>query len=153
VGFVEHAVYDRISEGTAIQYHSLKIGDQPPQPSTKTLIGNIISPHTPPSASEITQAIVNDPNKGLRDTLNLQVLTENKTLKSITRLITSTSAGGIENIPFVTTNATAASLDSLFSIEPVVMKTARTFCNCSIRKPACSISAASAFRMLQSGHW
>ena len=126
VGFVQHAVYDKIPEIPPANTIPFKIGEQQPQPGTKNPYAqyNLAIPsdfRSNPLPDEITQAIINDPNQVLRDTLSRQVLTENKTLKSITRLITSTSsAGGIENIPFVTTNANAAALDSVFAIETVV---------------------------------
>lgn len=66
----------------------------------------------------ITQAIVDDPTQVLRDRLSGQ------RLRHITRLVTSTDGGGgLENIPFITTNADAVHLDSSFAIETVSAET------------------------------
>jgi hypothetical protein len=67
-----------------------------------------------PLPPEITQALINDPNDLLRRALQGQNLTK------ITRLITTTpSDGGIGNIPFITKNADAPGLESVFAIEVV----------------------------------
>ena len=55
----------------------------------------------------------------LRQLLAAQAST-GQTLTHITRLITSTAnAGGIDNIPFIVTNAETLTLDSAFAIETV----------------------------------
>ena len=58
--------------------------------------------------------MVDDPNTMQRDALQGQTLTH------ITRLIVSTeNAGGVSNIPFITTNADTQVLESVFAIERV----------------------------------
>ncbi|WHA44027.1 heme-binding protein [Agrobacterium larrymoorei] len=133
VGFVEYAVYDRIPEIPPANTIPFKIGGQPPAAGTANPFEqyDLTIPsqfRSTPLPSAISQLIVSDPNQVLRDTLNSQVLTEGKTLKSITRLITSTQdVGGIENIPFITKNAEAVSLDSVFAIEVVTNGEGREF--------------------------
>ncbi|NTJ44320.1 hypothetical protein G6L28_17125 [Agrobacterium larrymoorei] len=133
IGFVQYAVYDRIPEIPPANTVPFKIGEQPPPSGTANPYEqyrlDIPSQfRSCPLVSDISQAIVTDPNQMLRDTLNRQVLTEQKTLKSITRLITSTqNLGGIENIPFIKANANAATLDSVFAIETVIDASGREF--------------------------
>jgi hypothetical protein len=69
---------------------------------------------TDPLPETITQALVDDPATMLRDALDGQTLTH------ITRLIVNTAdAGGMANIPFITSNADAPALESVFAIEHV----------------------------------
>jgi len=69
---------------------------------------------TSPLPAEITQDLIDDPNVALRDAIKGQMLTH------ITRLITSTDmGGGLSNIPFITQNADAQSLESVWAIEQV----------------------------------
>jgi len=69
---------------------------------------------TAPLPEAITQTLVNDPNQMLRDALKPQKI------KKIVRLITSTQgATGVSNIPFITANANAPGLDSVFAIETI----------------------------------
>ena len=69
---------------------------------------------TSPLPATITQAMVDDPNTMLRDALQGQTLTH------ITRLIVTTeNAGGVSNIPFITTNANTQVVESVFAIERV----------------------------------
>ena len=125
-GFVEQAVFARIPEIPPANTVPFPVGQQPPPAGTNNPYPEYnLSIKTPfrsaPLPPKITQAIVNDPNQLLRNTLDRQVNHEGKTLKAITRLITSTTpGGGVENIPFVTRNADATSLDSVFAIETVI---------------------------------
>lgn len=96
-----------------------QIGSQPPPPGTKNPYPEYdLSIDTPfrtrPAPAGITQAAIDDPNTLVRDALSGQTLTH------ITRLITSTTpGGGIENIPFIVSNANALGLESVFAIETV----------------------------------
>ena len=70
---------------------------------------------TAPLPAGITQAVIDDPNVLLREALVGRTLTRD------TRLITSTDpAGGVSNIPFITSNADTGSLASVFAIETVL---------------------------------
>lgn len=95
------------------------IGGQPPAPGTKNPFAAYdLSTPSPfrsnPLPPEITQVIINDPNQMVRDAL------QGQNLKKIIRLITMTkTAGGIQNIPFITGNADNSSLESVFAIETV----------------------------------
>lgn len=125
VGFSEVAKFDRIPEIPPASTVPYAVGAQPPAPGSKNPYGEYdLSTPTPfrsaPLPAAITQAIVDDPNQLLRDTLQRQVCEEKKTLTSIVRLITSTSQDGVANIPFITANANALSLQSVFAIEAVV---------------------------------
>jgi hypothetical protein len=62
----------------------------------------------------ITQDMVNDPTVALRHALHEQTITETVVLQ-----ITTHHGGGVSNIPFVTTNANAAFVNSIFWIEKV----------------------------------
>ncbi|WP_341486574.1 heme-binding protein [Pararhizobium sp. A13] len=124
VGFVQHAVFDKVPDIPPANTVPFDIDGQPPAPGSKNPYPeydlSIASEfRTSPVPAVITQAMIDDPNQMLRDTLNQQVMEEGLTLKRITRLITST-AGGIANIPFITTNANTLDLDSVFAIETVV---------------------------------
>lgn len=94
------------------------IGTNPPEAGTPNPLPEYdLSKPNPfrssPLPSEITQALINDPNVMLRDAL------QGQKLKKITRLITSTPPGGIGNIPFIVKNADTPSLVSVFAIEVV----------------------------------
>jgi hypothetical protein len=97
-----------------------EIGAPPPPPGTPNPFSeyDLAVPsdfRTAPLPAEITQAVIDDPNSLLRAAL------DGRTLSRVTRLITaSTSAGGIDNIPFIVRNANAVSLESVFAIEAVV---------------------------------
>ncbi len=125
VGFSQNAVFDKVPTIPPAITVPFDIGGQPPSPGTKNPfaeydLGIPTDFRTNPLPAGITQAIIDDPNQMLRDTLNEQVGAQGQTLKKITRLITSTaSAGGIENIPFITSNANTLSLESVFAIETV----------------------------------
>ncbi|MDR3515033.1 MAG: heme-binding protein [Azospirillaceae bacterium] len=125
VGFVQHAEYDRVPEIPPANTVPFEIGGEAPPAGTKNPFPeyDLSLPsafRSNPLPAAITQAIIDDPNQMLRDTLNQQVFAQGMTLKKITRLITDTaSAGGIENIPFITSNANTLTLDSVFAIELV----------------------------------
>ncbi len=125
VGFVQHAVYDRIPEIPPANVIPYDIGAQPPaagaaNPFSQYDLSQPSAFRSDPLPPGLTQAMVNDPNQVLRDTLARQVNDEGKTLNWITRLITNTqSAAGIGNIPFITANANTVSLESVFAIESV----------------------------------
>ncbi len=68
---------------------------------------------TNPLPAAITQEIVDDPAVVLRQAL------EGQNIKKITRLITTTDAAGVSNIPFITSNADTPFLESVFAIEVV----------------------------------
>ena len=95
-----------------------EIGGQPPPAGTKNPFPAYdLSVETKyrsaPLPAAITQAIVDDPNVALRDAMAGQTPTK------ITRLIASSESEGIGNIPFITENANAVSLESVFAIERV----------------------------------
>jgi len=125
VGFVQHAEFDKLPDIPPANTVPFDIGGQPPAPGTKNPypeydLGTPSAFRSSPLPESITQAIIDDPNQMLRDTLARQVDGQGMTLKTITRLITSTaSAGGIGNIPFITSNADTLSLESVFAIELV----------------------------------
>jgi hypothetical protein len=95
------------------------IGSQPPPPGTPNHYPEYDlasdSPfRTAPLPAGITQAAIDDP-----DSLQRQALA-GLTLTHITKLVTSTeSAGGIDSIPFIESNANTLTLDSVFAIETV----------------------------------
>jgi hypothetical protein len=97
-----------------------KVGDPAPAPgATNPFVEFDLSKSSPyrtsPIPASITQALVNDPNQILRDALKPQKINK------IVRLITSTQGtSGVCNIPFVTTNANAPGLESVFAIETIV---------------------------------
>ena len=62
----------------------------------------------------ITQDMVNDPTVALRHALHNQTIVETQTLH-----ITTHHGGGVNNIPFVTTNANAVFMEATFWIEKV----------------------------------
>lgn len=119
VGFAQDVVFDKLPTIPPANTVPFKIGSEAPPPGTKnpfpeydlSVDSRFRSVPAPPG---ITQAVIDDPNVVVREAL------EGHTLTQITRLITSTaSAGGIDNIPFITSNADAPSLDSVFAIETV----------------------------------
>ncbi|MGY5811053.1 heme-binding protein [Rhizobium sp. LEGMi198b] len=124
VGFVQHAEFNKVPDIPPANTIPFPIDGKPPEPGSKNPYPeyNLAIPsqfRTNPVPAGIVQAMIDDPNQVLRDTLNHQVFEQGQTLKQITRLITST-AGGIANIPFITTNANTLDLDSVFAIETVV---------------------------------
>ncbi len=125
VGFSQIAEFDRLPEIPPANTVPFEIGGEPPAAGSKNPFGeyDLSTPNafrSAPLPPAITQAVVDDPNQMLRDTLKKQVEGEGKTLKSIVRLITSTKVGGISNIPFICQNADAPSVESVFAIETVV---------------------------------
>ncbi len=62
----------------------------------------------------ITQAMVTDPTVALRHALHDQTITETVTLR-----VTTHNGGGVQNIPFITTNANAVFMNATFWIEKV----------------------------------
>lgn len=125
VGFSEQAVFDRIPDIPKANTVPFAIGSQQPLAQVKNPLEeyDLSIPsdfRSSPLPAAITQALVDDPNQMLRDTLKQQVECEGMTLKSIIRLITSAEAGGVANIPFITHNADAPALQSVFAIETVI---------------------------------
>ena len=75
---------------------------------------------TNPLPPGITQAILDDPHQMLRDTCAEQIEVHGCTFKERTLLITSTEgAGGISNIPFISSNANALDMQSVFAIQTI----------------------------------
>ena len=73
-----------------------------------------------PVPAGITQAIIDDPLQMLRDTVAQQVNVQGCTFKERQLLISSTSqAGGIANIPFISANANTLDMESVFAIQTV----------------------------------
>lgn len=119
VGHSENVVFDKLPTIPPANTVPFKIGSEAPPPGTKNPLPeyDLSVPskvRTDPLPAGITQAIIDDPNVALRKAL------EGHTLTKITRLITSsTLGGGIDNIPFIVSNADTPSLDSVFAIETV----------------------------------
>jgi hypothetical protein len=119
VGQAEEVVFDGVPDIPAANTVPFEIGTPPPPPGTPNPFGAYnLATATPfrsaPLPAEITQPVIDDPNTLLRSALDGRVLSR------ITRLITNTvSAGGIDNIPFIVTNADTDSLESVFAIEVV----------------------------------
>ena len=119
VGFVEDVVPDGLPEIPPANTVPFAIGGQPPAAGTKNPYAAYdlsveTKYRTNPVPAAVTQAIVDDPNVLLRQALEGHVLTH------ITRLIVSTtSSSEVGNIPFITENADAVSVDSVFAIERV----------------------------------
>ena len=65
---------------------------------------------------DITQDMVNDPTVALRHALHNQTISETTTLSVTTH---KDKGGGVQNIPFVTTNANASFMSAIFWIERV----------------------------------
>jgi hypothetical protein len=119
VGFAEEEVLDKLPAIPAANTVPFQIGSEPPPPGTKNPfpeynLSIATRFRTVPTPARITQAVIDDPNILGREEL------KGHTLTHITRLISSTkSVGGIGNIPFITSNAEALSLESVFVIETV----------------------------------
>jgi hypothetical protein len=119
VGHSENVVFDKLPTIPPANTVPFKIGDQPPPPGTKNPYPEYdlsvkTKFRTDPLPPQITQELIDDPNVMVRQAL------EGQTLTQITRLITTTApAGGIGNIPFITSNANTLSLESVFAIEKV----------------------------------
>jgi hypothetical protein len=119
VGFTEELVPDGMPTIPSANTIPFPVGSQPPEPGMKNPfpeydVSDGSHFRTAPVPAGITQAVIDDPNILVRQALEGQDLTH------ITRLITSTeSAGGIDNIPFIVSNADALTLDSVFAIETV----------------------------------
>ena len=120
VGQAEDVVFDGVPDTPAANTVPFEIGTAPPPPGTPNPfpqydLATATPFRTAPVPAEITQPVIDDPNILLRTAL------DGRTLSRVTRLITTTaSAGGIDNIPFIVTNADAISLESVFAIEAVV---------------------------------
>jgi hypothetical protein len=119
VGFVEEVDLDGIPAIPPANTVPFPIGSAPPPPGVNNPypeydLGVDTRFRSSPAPAGITQAAIDDPNVLLREALAGQTLTH------VTRLITSTTpAGGIANIPFITSNADTLSLTSVFAIETV----------------------------------
>jgi hypothetical protein len=124
VGFTEEVVPDGLPTIPPANTVPFPVGAQPPAPGTPNPFAeyDLSSDsrfRTAPVPPGITQEIIDDPNVLLRRLLAAQA-SAGQTLTHITRLITSTAkAGGIDNIPFIVTNAETLTLDSVFAIETV----------------------------------
>ena len=118
VGFTQEVVSDELPAIPPANTVPFPVGSQPPPPGTPNPfpeydLSTDTRFRTAPLPPGLTQAAVDDPNSLLRDVL------EGHVLPHITRLITSTDQAGIGNIPFITRNANAISLESVFAIETV----------------------------------
>jgi hypothetical protein len=119
VGHSEDVVFEGLPEIPPANTVPFKIGGEAPPPGTMNPypeydLSAINMFRTDSLPTDITQALIDDPNVMLRNALKGQTLTK------ITRLITSTTpTGGIGNIPFIVKNADTLSLDSVFAIETV----------------------------------
>ncbi len=119
VGFVQDVVPDGPPQIPPSNTVPFPIGSEEPPPGTPNPFKAYnLSEETPyrtnPLPATITQAMIDDPANVVRDALKGQTLTH------ITRLIVDTAnAGGVSNIPFITTNADTPRLESVFAIEHV----------------------------------
>jgi len=119
VGFPEDVVPDGPPHIPPANTVPFPTGGQPPPPGTPNPYAAYdLSQESPfrtnPLPDTVTQAMIDDPHTVQRDALVGQTLTH------VTRLIVSTeTAGGISNIPFITSNADVHLLESLFAIERV----------------------------------
>jgi hypothetical protein len=119
VGFTEEVVPDGLPTIPPANTVPFPVGSPPPSPGTDNPYPeynlSIESAfRTVPVPAGVTQEVIDDPNVLLRQALVGQTLTH------ITRLITSTDkAGGIDNIPFIVSNANTPTLESVFAIETV----------------------------------
>jgi hypothetical protein len=120
LGHAEDVVLHGVPEIPPANTVPFPIGTPPPPPGTPNPfseydLGTPSDFRTAQLPAEITQAVIDDPNTLLRAAL------DGRALNRVTRLITaSTAAGGIGNIPFIVSNANAASLESVFAIEAVI---------------------------------
>lgn len=125
IGFAQDAEFDRIPGIPPANVIPFPIGGTPPPPGSENPYSeyNLAIPtamRSQPLPPEITQALINDPNQMLRDTLDTQVNHEGKVINWITRLITKTAdSKSIGNIPFITANADTLEFDSVFAIESI----------------------------------
>lgn len=127
VGFSENVVFEGLPTIPPANTVPFKIGEETPPAGTKNPFPeyDLSTPsqyRTDSLPDGITQALVDDPNVMLRNDISEQKLTK------IIRLITSTTpGGGIENIPFIVSNADAPFLESVFAIETVEDSTGAEF--------------------------
>ena len=118
-GFVQEVVPDGLPTIPPANTVPFKLGAEPPAAGTKNPYPeyDLSAPNrfrTAPLPPSITQEMIDDPNVVLRNALQGQTLTH------IARLITNTAGnGGVDNIPFITSNANTPSLESVFAIETV----------------------------------
>ena len=119
VGEVQEVVPDGPPEIPPANTVPYAIGASPPPPGTANPyamydLGSESRFRTRPLPDVITQAAVDDPNCLLRAAL------EGHTLTHVTRLFASTaSSADVGNIPFISENANAVSVESVFAIERV----------------------------------
>lgn len=99
---------------------STPITHQPGQPAGRKLSGAYLAPFTstPPPAGIPAEAIAN-PNLVLIDAISGQTISETTVLNISTTTTVGGQPGGIQNIPFVTQNANATSMNATFWIEKV----------------------------------
>jgi hypothetical protein len=95
-----------------------KIGGEAPPAGTKNPfpeydLSRSTRFRTAPLPAGITQDLIDDPNSALREAL------KNQEPIQITRLITTSSPGGVVNIPFIVSNANTVTVESVFAIERV----------------------------------
>jgi hypothetical protein len=119
VGFPQYVVPDGLPTIPPASTVPFPIGGQPPPSGAPNPYSAYdLSVETPfrtnPLPETVTQAMIDDPHSVVRDAL------QGQTLNHITRLIVSTqNAGGVSNIPFLTTNADTPMMESVFAIERV----------------------------------
>jgi hypothetical protein len=119
VGFVEDVVPDGPPAIPPANTVPFPIGSRPPAAGTENPLpaydlSRESEFRTAPLPAGIAQEVIDDPNTLLRQALAGQ------DLRHITRLITSTdAAGGIDNIPFIVSNADTLTLESAWAIETV----------------------------------
>jgi hypothetical protein len=126
VGFVVHETVEGIPNIPPSSTVPFATGAAQPAPGTKNPYPeyDLSVPcefRTNPLPAGVTQAIVDDPLQMLRDTITEQINVQGQRVTEVDLLITSSAqAGGISNIPFVTANANALEMQSVFGIQTIV---------------------------------
>ncbi len=103
------------------------IGGPPPPPGTVNFFPqyDLSAPNpfrTSPLPPAITQAMITNPNSVLQSAVMGQTITETIILNIATDGSVANGGGGVENIPFLVTNADAATVTATFWIEKVQHK-------------------------------
>lgn len=118
-GPVEEAVPDGVPEIPPRNTVPFAKGSEPPPPGTKNPykaydLSQETKYRTHPLPAGLTQAMVDDPMVVIREAL------QGHTVNHVIRLFAMTAPeGGVGNIPFITQNANALTMDSVWAIERV----------------------------------
>ena len=133
VGFVVHEEVNGLPQIPTSSTVPFAIGTPQPAPGTKNPYPeyDLSVPcefRSNPLPAGITQAIIDDPLQMLRDTIGQQVNVQGHVVTEVDLLITATAQnGGIANIPFISANADALQMNSVFGIQTIVDSTGNEF--------------------------